>query len=146
MVGNRVTGCAFCRILTGELLASVVYEDDIVSAFMDIRPVNPGHLLVVPNRHAASLAELDADTGAHMFRVGQRLAAALRRSGARCEGVNLLLADGEAAGQEVFHVHLHVLPRYTGDGFGFRRSPDSLVPPARAELNRVAGGIRSALR
>ena len=145
MVENRVTSCAFCRILAGELPASVVHQDDIVSAFMDIRPVNPGHLLVVPNRHAASIAELDADTGAHMFRVGQRLAAALRRSGVRCEGVNLFLADGEAAGQEVFHMHLHVLPRYKGDGFGFKRSPASLVRPGRAELQRIAEGIRSTL-
>ena len=87
---------------------------------MDIRPVNPGHLLVIPLVHAAGLTTLESDTGAQMFRVGQRLAEAIRRSGVRCEGINFLLADGEAAGQEVFHVHLHVIPRYAGDGFGFR--------------------------
>ena len=87
---------------------------------MDIFPVNPGHVLVIPTSHSAFLAELDPEAGAELFRVAQRVAAALRRSDPRCEGVNLFLADGEAAGQEIFHVHLHVIPRQRGDGSGFR--------------------------
>ena len=87
---------------------------------MDIHPLNPGHVLVIPTCHAASLAELDPESGADLFRLGQRVAAAIRRSDLRCEGVNFLLADGEAAGQEIFHVHLHVIPRHRGDGSGFR--------------------------
>ncbi len=112
---------------------------------MDIQPVNPGHVLVVPNRHATFLADLDEDTAAHMFRVGQRLAAALRRSGVRCEAVNLFLADGEAAGQEVWHVHLHVIPRYRGDGFGLRFGPGYGARPPRPELDEVARWIGDAL-
>ncbi len=104
--------CIFCAILAGRAPASIVYQDGLVTAFMDIRPVNPGHTLIVPNRHAAHLQDLDGETAAHMFQVGQRLAGALYQSGLRCEGVNFFLADGEAAGQEVFHVHLHVFPRY----------------------------------
>ena len=112
---------------------------------MDIRPVNPGHLLVIPLVHAAGLTTLESDTGAQMFRVGQRLAEAIRRSGVRCEGINFLLADGEAAGQEVFHVHLHVIPRYAGDGFGFRYGPDFGVS-ARSGRTRSRGarGARGA--
>jgi diadenosine tetraphosphate (Ap4A) HIT family hydrolase len=125
--------------------ASVVYRDDRVCAFMDIRPVNPGHLLVIPLAHAAGLTSLESDTGAQMFRVGQRLAEAIRRSGVRCEGINFLLADGEAAGQEVFHVHLHVIPRYAGDGFGFRYGPDFGVLPDRAVLEAAARAVREAL-
>ncbi len=136
--------CIFCRIVQGEAPASIVYADEVVRAFMDIQPVNPGHVLVVPNAHASSLSELAEHTGAHLFVVAQRVAAALRESGLRCEGVNLFLADGEAASQDVFHVHLHVLPRYVGDGFGLRFGPHYGRRPSRAELDDVAQRIRMA--
>lgn len=112
---------------------------------MDIQPVNPGHVLVVPVAHAAFLADLDPEAGADLFRSGHRLAAAMRSTDLRCEGVNLLLADGEAAGQEVFHVHLHVIPRYRGDGSGFRFGARSTAPRRRSELDRLAGALRLAL-
>jgi histidine triad (HIT) family protein len=112
---------------------------------MDIRPVNTGHLLVVPRDHATYLADLDPEVGGHLFRVGMRLAAALRRSGLHCEGVNLHLADGQVAGQEVWHVHLHVLPRFEGDGFGFRFGPDYGRLPERGSLDDTAASIRRAL-
>jgi histidine triad (HIT) family protein len=137
--------CIFCKILAGEAEGSFVYRDEVCAAFMDIQPVNPGHLVVIPNRHAAYLADLKEAEGAQIFRVAQRLAAALRHSGMRCEGVNFLLADGEAAMQEVFHVHLHVLPRYPGDGFGFRFAPAYFQKPERSELEEVAGKIRKVL-
>jgi len=137
--------CVFCGILAGRAPSSVVFRDDVCCAFLDIRPVNPGHVLVVPIVHAACLAELDPETGAHVFKMGQRVAAALRESGLRCEGVNLFLADGAVAGQEVFHIHLHVIPRYAGDGFGLRFGSSYGAMPGREELDRVAGRIRSAL-
>jgi histidine triad (HIT) family protein len=137
--------CIFCKLLAGELAASFVYRDDLCAAFMDIQPVNPGHLLVVPNRHAACLADLKAEEGAQIFRVAQRLAAALRASGVKCEGVNFFLADGEAAMQEVFHVHLHVFPRYDGDGFALKFAPTYFQQPERRELDEVAGKIKNAL-
>ncbi|HEX4469356.1 MAG TPA: HIT domain-containing protein, partial [Gemmatimonadaceae bacterium] len=111
-----MSDCIFCRILAGELPASFVYRDEQCAAFMDIRPVNAGHLLVVPVRHAAYLADLDGNIAAELMRVGHAAAAALRASGLPCEGINLFLADGEAAMQEIFHVHLHVFPRFRGDG------------------------------
>jgi len=123
----------------------MVYQDAVCSAFLDIQPVNPGHVLVIPNQHAAFLADLEEETGAHMFRVAQRLASALRVCGVQCEGVNFFLADGEAAMQEVFHVHLHVFPRYQGDGFGLNFSPDYFTLPERSELDRIADDIRYAL-
>ena len=143
--GGRVNDCIFCAILAGEQPASVVYRDDVCTAFMDIQPVNPGHVLVIPNAHAASLAELEPETGGQMFRVAQRITAALRRGTVRCEGVNLFLADGEAAMQEVFHVHLHILPRYEGDGFGLRFGPSYSDRPERAVLDGIAEGIREVL-
>jgi histidine triad (HIT) family protein len=137
--------CTFCDILAGKLPASTVYQDEICSVFMDIRPVNPGHVLVIPKQHAASLAEMDENTGGHLFAIGQRVTAALRRSGIRCEGINFFLADGEPAGQEVFHVHLHIFPRYEGDGFGLRFGPHYYKRPSRAELDAVAEKIRLTL-
>lgn len=137
--------CVFCEIVRGTAPASVVYADDKAVAFMDIRPVNPGHLLVVPRTHAAYLVELDSGIGCHLFRVAMELAGAVRQSGIRCEGVNLFLADGEAAGQEIFHVHLHLIPRFEGDGFGMYFSPEYYQLPERAVLDEVAARIRRVL-
>ena len=141
--------CVFCGIVEGALPSSMVYRDDLCCAFMDIQSINPGHLLVVPLEHSASLSELDPKTGGHLFAVAQRLAAALYAAGEgggpRCQGVNFSLADGPVAGQDVFHVHLHVIPRYARDGFGFRFGPGYALRPRRSELDRVAGEIRAAL-
>lgn len=133
--------CIFCAIVRGDAQASFAYADDEVVAFADLQPVNPGHLLVVPRAHAAGLEDLDEAIGARVWVVAHRLARALRRSDLRCDGVNLFLADGAAAFQEVFHLHLHVLPRFPGDGFRIRA--DSRVRP-RTELDRTADLVRRA--
>ena len=127
--------CLFCAIAERQVEASFVYEDGNVLAFMDIHPVNAGHILVIPRHHFASLSDLPEAIGAHLFIVSQRLAEAIRRSSVRCEAILLTLADGPAAGQEVPHVHLHVIPRFTGDSY--RISAESSTP-ARAELDAVA--------
>ena len=137
--------CVFCDIIRGQSPASMVYTDEQAIAFMDIRPVVSGHLLVIPRVHAASLADLDVDAGAHLFRVGMKLATALRRSTLRCEGINFFLADGVAAGQDVFHVHLHILPRFQGDGFGLRFPPGYWDLPGRDTLDALSAQIREAL-
>ena len=133
--------CVFCDIVTGAAPASFVYEDPDVVAFTDIRPFTTGHLLVIPRRHAVGLGDLPAELGAKVWLVGQRLASSLRRSGLRCDGVNLFLADGAAAFQEVFHFHLHVIPRFRGDRIQLRAKPGT---PRRAELDRIAAAVREA--
>ena len=95
---------------------------------------------MIPKAHYPYLADLNPEKGAHMFRVAQQIAAALRGTGLRCEGVNLFLADGEAAYQEVFHTHLHVIPRYKGDDF--KISADWSQRPSRAELEKIAAQIK----
>jgi histidine triad (HIT) family protein len=135
--------CLFCGIADGEVEHSLVYEDEHVLAFMDIQPVVRGHVLVAPREHAAHLADLDPEDGKAVFALGQRVAAALRASNLRCEGVNLHLADGAVAGQDVFHVHLHVIPRHEGDNFGLRFPPDYSVRP-REELDEAAQAVREA--
>lgn len=140
-----MTDCIFCRILAGEVPGTFVYRDERCAAFMDLQPVNPGHILVIPVRHAVYLADLDAAVAGRLMQVAQRLAAALRASGLRCEAVNLFLADGEAAGQEVFHAHLHVFPRFSGDGFGLKFGPHYKELPPREALEQAAGQIRAEL-
>jgi len=135
--------CIFCKIVADEAPATFLYEDDTVVVFLDINPVTPGHLMVVPRAHLPALADIDPETGGHLFNVAQRMAAALRESGLRCDGVNLFYADGEAAFQEVFHAHLHVFPRYDGDGFGL--IADWETQPSSSELAAIGERIRDAL-
>ena len=132
--------CVFCEIVAGREPASVFYEDAYTLGFMTIGPVNPGHALVIPREHAIGLQDLDEDNGQRMWTVSHRAVAAIRSSGLRREGVNLFLADGEAAVQEVFHVHMHVFPRFAGDPF--RVDADWDVNPARSELDETAQMIR----
>ena len=94
--------------------AEVVYEDDLVIAFLDINPVNKGHLLVVPKQWCKNIFDGETEVLAQMMRVGQKLGLAIKKS-LGADGINLLMNNGEAAGQEVPHAHLHVIPRYEGD-------------------------------
>ncbi|MFI9603512.1 HIT family protein [Streptomyces sp. NPDC052043] len=135
-------GCIFCAIARGQADASIVHEDDSVIAFMDLQPVTPGHLLVIPKAHAVGLDDLQEDAGVQVWKVAHQLGRALRRSSLRCEGVNLFLADGEAAFQEVFHVHLHVFPRFAGDPF--RIDADWRVQE-RDQLDKTAAAVRRGL-
>lgn len=142
MPATTSTGeCVFCAIGTGQAPAAFVHEDDEFVAIVDLRPVTTGHLLVLPRAHHADLAGLPPEAGARMFTIAQQLAAALRRTDLRCEGINLFLADGKAAGQEIPHVHLHVIPRHPDDGFVL--DADWRVR-SREELIEVAGKVRAA--
>jgi histidine triad (HIT) family protein len=144
-VGNMVD-CVFCKIAKGVVPASVVYSDENVMAFLDIQPVNTGHVLIIPRTHARELSELDPEIGGQMFKVAMLVAKGLRKSGLKCEGISMFLADGEAAFQEIFHVHLHVIPRFRGDGFGLKFGSGYGKRPERKELDTIAGQIRKAIR
>ncbi len=135
--------CIFCEIIAGRAEASFVHEDDLVVAFLTIGPVTDGHLMVVPRVHMPQLADITEEVGGRMFKIALDLAQALRDSGLRCEGINLFHADGAAAFQEVFHSHLHVFPRYRGDGFGL--TADRSAAPTREVLDSHAAAIRGAL-
>jgi histidine triad (HIT) family protein len=140
-----MTECIFCGIRQGTQDASIVYQDDRVTAFMDIRPLNRGHVVVIPNSHAADLEELNPEAAGDMMRAAQKIAGALKHSDVKCEAINLWMADGKAAGQTVFHVHLHVVPRYSDDGFGLKFPPNYGQEPHRAELDDLATKIRTGL-
>ena len=136
-------GCVFCQILAGQAAASFVAQTPTVAAFMDINPVTPGHLLVVAKDHFVGLDDTPPEVMVEIAQMGQRCAAALRKSQFRSEGINLFLADGAAAFQEVFHVHLHVIPRYRGDGF--RIGVDRGSRPNRGELDSAATALQELL-
>lgn len=135
--------CVFCRIVAGQAPASRVYEDEVAIAFLDVHPVHPGHTLVVPRRHLVDLRECDAHLAAHLFAVSAGLAPGIMRT-VDADAFNIWTAAGRAAGQTVFHLHLHILPRFRGDVFGPRLPKDGLVEAARADLERVAERIRAA--
>jgi len=137
----RMTLCPFCRVLAGELPSSPVLENDLVVAILDIRPANPGHTLVMPRRHVESFTALSPPEVEQLALCGQRIAKALKQLDG-CEAVAFSLADGAAAGQDVPHTHLHVVPRRTDDGLGWRaagRLQD------RETLDAIAARIMTAL-
>ena len=109
--------CIFCKIIRGEIPSFKLYEDDLTYAFMDINPLNDGHALVIPKYHAENIyATPDEWFGPTMSTV-QRIASAVNKV-VRPEGINLLQANGPGAKQSVFHLHMHVIPRYADDGAG----------------------------
>jgi histidine triad (HIT) family protein len=114
MSSQRDADCLFCRIVAGEIPATIIAQDERTVTFMDINPATRGHALVVPRAHARDVHEIDTEDLAAVAAAAQAVAArAVQRLGAA--GVNLLNASGAAAWQSVFHFHLHVIPRYEGD-------------------------------
>lgn len=132
----------FGRILDGDLPCHRVYEDDHVLAFLDVNPLSRGHLLVVPKQRVASLQELDDDAAAAMGRVLPRLTRALARV-AGVDDCNVLINNGRRAGQEVMHVHLHLIPRTEERGLQVRFDPGTLEP---GEGERIAAEIAEMVR
>lgn len=107
--------CIFCKIIAGEIPSTKVYEDDKVFCFLDIAPINKGHTLVIPKKHAENLYSIPRDDLAFCVEACQSMAKALKAS-LRCDGVNLGMNNEKPAGQLVLHAHFHVIPRYEGDG------------------------------
>jgi histidine triad (HIT) family protein len=131
--------CIFCKIVARELPASIVDEDEATVSFMDVNPATRGHALVVPRRHARDLLSVDPEDLRATTIAAQRLAGLMReRLGA--EGINLLNSCGAAAWQTVFHFHLHVIPRYTGDPL---RLPWT---PAAGDAEEIAAAAQELAR
>ena len=135
-------GCIFCQIIAGNSPAARVFEDQHTLAFLDLNPINPGHCLVIPKTHHASLFTLDPPTyqavAATTLRVAQAIQVALQPG-----GMNIFQANGVFAGQTVFHLHNHLLPRHENDNL--RVEVHGLQPAAVEQLEPVAGRIREQL-
>ena len=134
--------CVFCRILAGQVPSSRVLDSELVVAFLDIHPWNPGHTLVVPRRHVESFTDLTPVEVEQLALCGQQIARALKQGFEGCEAVTFSLADGVVAGQDVPHTHLHVVPRRTGDGLGWRGTSQL---QDRETLDAIASRVRAAL-
>jgi histidine triad (HIT) family protein len=122
--------CIFCRIVDGEIPSRTVYEDDDVLAFLDANPLAPGHTLVVPKSHRGRLNDADADEAADVFGAVHELTPRIE-SAVDAPATTVAINNGEAAGQEVPHVHVHVIPRFEGDGGG----PIHAVAGGRPDLS-----------
>ena len=135
--------CTFCNLIRGSAEVSVCFEDSDAIAFMDTQPVNAGHVLVVPRAHYESLLDVPADLGVHLFRVTMHLAEAVR-SVTGCEGMNLVVNSGDAAGQDEPHYHVHIIPRRQGDGFDIQLPFGGSTMPDRTMLDAMAARIIAA--
>lgn len=126
--------CIFCKILRGEMGAIKVHEDQDTLSFMDVMPQSPGHCLVIPKRHAANLHEVSPDEAATLMRVTHRLAQAVQ-AGLKPDGIGLYQFNGAAAGQTIFHIHFHIIPRYADVELVFhaRKMADKAILQSQAE-------------
>lgn len=131
--------CVFCRIAKKEEHASFVYEDKDVVAFLDSRPVNEGHTLVVSRKHYENIFEVPDEEVANLFKIVKKLAYGVSKS-EKAEGISLVQNNGEAARQLIFHFHVHIIPRYEGQDSHRPRGPVD-----QDELDRVAAKIRKSL-
>ncbi|MBO7632081.1 MAG: HIT family protein [Lachnospiraceae bacterium] len=107
--------CIFCKIAAGIIPSATVYEDDDFRAILDIAPAHKGHVIILPKVHADNLFSLSDEVASKLLPVAKKVAAAVKKT-TGCDGVNLLQNNGTAAGQSVFHLHVHVVPRFEGDG------------------------------
>ena len=137
--------CIFCRIIGGEEMVSVVYEDDRAIAFLDIQPVSSGHTLVVSKEHYPTLFDLPDDLLAHCVTVAKRLARGLRRA-TGAEAVNVFSANGKAGGQDVLHFHLHLIPIQDGQPFALQLPVEDTPIPMRSELDITAARVSRAIQ
>ena len=106
--------CIFCKILAGEIPSTAVYEDDDFKAILDVNPAARGHVIILPKNHAANIYELPDEDASKIMIVAKKIATAIEKA-YHCDGVNILQNNGEAAGPTVFHLHVHVIPRFKGD-------------------------------
>lgn len=106
--------CIFCKIIDGSIPSTVVYEDADFKAIMDISPAAKGHVLILPKKHCADLLSIDPDVASKALILASKIANAQKKA-FNCDGINLLQNSGEAAWQSVFHLHIHLIPRYNND-------------------------------
>ncbi|MGC8617735.1 MAG: HIT family protein [Thermoplasmata archaeon] len=136
--GRHITDCVFCRILDGLEEGTFIYRDSTVSAFLDIHPLFEGHTLVVPNEHFRDVSDVKPEILAEVMKVAQMISK-LMIDNLGAEGVNIMHSTGRPAGQTIYHFHVHVLPRRTGDDTGFEKWWFSRSHRAsRDELQEVA--------
>jgi len=127
--------CIFCKIIKGEIPCNKVYEDETSFAFLDIKPVNFGHTLIIPKEHFENIYDLPEDTAAHLIKIAKKISMALKKLGA--DGTNITTNNGEAAGQVVFHSHIHLIPRFINDGLSHWPTKTYKNEESKEELKKI---------
>ncbi len=125
--------CIFCRIANGEIPSATLYEDEDFRVILDLGPASKGHALILPKTHAANLYELSDELAGKAMILAKKMAGKMTEA-LKCDGFNIVQNNGEAAGQTVFHFHMHLIPRYQGDGVGLTWTPGELTEEVRDEL------------
>lgn len=131
-------------IVRGTQPSVKLFEDENVIAFMDFKPITKGHILIMPKKHAEFLTELDDNLAGEMITLAKKVGKALRKSKLNCHAVNYIMSDGAEAGQRIFHAHMHIIPRYRGDGFGLRMPERDDDETDEKKLERIVSKIRKA--
>lgn len=125
--------CIFCKIANGEIPSATLYEDEKFRVILDVNPVSKGHALILPKEHADNLYELSDETASEVLVLAKKVATKMSQV-LDCEGLNLVQNNGEAAGQTVFHFHMHIVPRYKGDGVKIGGKQGKLSDKVKEEL------------
>ena len=133
--------CIFCKIIAGEIPSATVYEDDDVKAILDVNPAARGHVIVLPKKHASDVFSIPDEDLSKAICVAKKVAAALKEA-YKCDGVNILQNNGEAAGQTVFHLHIHVIPRFEGDTISVKWKQGEMP----ADLDVIADEIKACMK
>ncbi len=132
--------CIFCKIVHGELPSYKVYEDDSVLAFLDIRPVNAGHTLVIPKKHSMNIFDIDSKDWIAVASKVRELAIGVEK-GVGADGVNIAMNNREHAGQVVDHPHVHIIPRFKGDGLKLMPQRTYLKDEAEETLKKIRAAL-----
>ena len=125
--------CIFCKIANGGIPSATLYEDEDFRVILDLGPATRGHALILPKEHYANVIALPEEVTAKAFILAKKMAAKMMEV-LHCDGVNVVQNNGEAAGQTVFHFHIHLIPRYGGDGAGVTWAPGTLTDETREEI------------
>jgi len=140
--------CNFCKIVSGENQATIVYDDDSVMAFMDLHPANVGHILVVPRQHWETIYDVPEKVLADLFAAVKRVSVAVKKA-VGADGISILQFNEKAAGQSVKHFHVHVIPRFRGDAIskfiGAMLGPSGFKKAERQDLDEIAKKIKENL-
>lgn len=137
----KMDNCIFCKIANGEIPSATIFENDDVRVILDIGPAAKGHAILLVKKHVANIFELDADTASRIFAVVPKVAAAIKEV-TGCDGMNILQNNGPAAGQTVFHLHIHFIPRFENDRVAMGWKPGSY---ADGEANALAAEIAAKI-
>lgn len=129
----RDDNCIFCKLANGEIPTATIYEDDEFKVILDLGPATKGHALILPKEHYANIYEIDEEVAGRAFKLAKKMVTKLTEV-LGCDGYNIVQNNGEAAGQTVFHFHMHLIPRYEGDQVGLTWKPGELTDEMKEEI------------